>query len=142
MKAYGAVAYIRQGVHSSLIMSKSHVAPLKKLTLPKLELMAALIGARLYKFIYSSSQIIHCTSQVFFWSDSKIVLHWILNQRKLKPFVANRIQGITSSTLSSSWKYCPTQDNPADMVTRGITYNSLEQSALWRHGSPWIHDYQ
>ena len=87
MKAYGALAYIRQGTHSSLIMSKSHVAPLKKLTLPNLELMAALIGARLYKFISSSSQIIHYTSQVFLWSDSQIVLHWILNsilnQRKL-----------------------------------------------------------
>ena len=54
MKAYGAVAYIRQGKCFSLVMSKTRIAPLNGLTLPRLKLMAALIGTRLYKFISSS----------------------------------------------------------------------------------------
>ena len=59
MKAYGAVAYIRQGKCSSLVMSKTRIAPLKGLTLPWLKLMAALIGTRLYKFISSSLALDH-----------------------------------------------------------------------------------
>ena len=96
MKAYGAVAYIRQRKYSSLVMSKTRIAPLKGLTLPRLELMAALIGTRLYKFISSSLALDH-NFQMFLWSDSQIVLHWILNQKKLKSFVASRVQEITNS---------------------------------------------
>ena len=129
MKAYGAVAYIHQGKYSSLVMSKTCIAPLKGLTLPRLELMAALIGTRLYKFISSSLALDH-NFQMFLWSDSQIVLHWILNQKKLKPVIASRVQEITNSVPTSAWKYCPTQDNPADLVTRGITYRTLETSEL------------
>ena len=127
MKTYGAIAYIRQGKYSSLVISKTCIAPLKGLTLSRLELMEALIGTRLYKFISSSLALDH-NFKMFLWSDSQIVLHWILNQKKLKSFVASRVQEIINSVPTSAWKYCPTHDNPADLVTRGITYRTLETS--------------
>lgn len=137
-KAYGAVAYICQGGQPSLIMSKTHVAPIKELTLPKLELMAAVIGTRLYKFIIASLPPQCSDIPIFLWSDSQIVLYWILNQRKLKPFVASQIQEINNSVPTSSWRYCPTQDNPADLLTRGITYKAFAQCKLWEYGPSWI----
>ena len=79
---------------------------------------------------------------VFLWSDSQIVLCWILNHRKLKPFVASRIQEINNSVSTNSWRYCPTQDNPADLLTRGITYETLAQCKLWECGPPWITNHE
>ena len=137
-KAYGAVAYICHGGQPLLIMSKTRVAPIKELTLPKLELMAAVIGTRLYKFIIASLPQQCSDIPVFLWSDNQIVLYWILNQRKLKPFVASRIQEINNLVSNSSWRYCPTQDNPADLLTRGITYKALAQCKLWAYGPSWI----
>ena len=75
---------------------------------------------------------------VFLWSDSQIVLYWILNQRKLKPFVASRIQEINNSLSINSWRYCPTQDNPVGLLTRGITYETLTECRLWECGPPRI----
>ena len=137
-KAYGAVAYISQNGEPSLIMSKTRVAPIKELTLPKLELMAAVIGTRLYKFILTSLSPRYLGIPVFLWSNSQIVLYWILNQRKPKPFVASRIQEINNSLSINSWRYCPTQDNPVGLLTRGITYETLAECRLWECGPPWI----
>ena len=72
MKAYGAVAYFKQDNHTSLIMSKTKVSPLKTISLPRLELMAAVLAIRLAKFIISS---IECKCTIHLWSDSQIVLH-------------------------------------------------------------------
>ena len=132
-KAYGAAAYFQQGSISSLTMSKSRAAPLKTLSMPKLELMAAVLAARLCVFITTSLNI-NCSVQL--WTDSQIVLYWITSKRKLKPFVANRVNEIQS--VSTSWRYCPSTDNPADLLTRGLTYNQLHSSVQWKHGPVWL----
>ena len=81
-KAFGAVAYIQQDQNpASLMMSKSRTAPLKQLTLPKLELKAAVLAAKLSHFIRTSLNI---NSTLYLWSDSQIVLHWIASQKPLK----------------------------------------------------------
>ena len=72
------------------------------------------------------------------WSDSQIVLHWLSSKKKLQPFVANRVQEIHELFPETLWKYCHTQDNPADLVTRGISLNSLIDSHLWKFGPPWL----
>jgi len=113
-------------------MSKTRAAPLKAITLPKLELMAAVLAARLSEFV-STSLCIDCV--LYLWSDSQIVLYWITSQKKLKPFVDHRIQEIQS--ISTNWKYCPSVDNPADLLTRGVSAEQLS-SALWQHGPPWL----
>ena len=131
-QAYGAVAYLVQGTQSAILMSKARAAPLKQHTLPRLELMAAVLGARLYVFISTSIR----TTNVLFWSDSQIVLSWITSKKTLKPFVSNRVSEIRS--VSTEWRYCPSADNPADLLTRGITFDQLNASIQWRHGPTWL----
>ena len=123
-KAYGAVAYIRQGNQIAFVMAKTRVAPLKKLSLPKLELMAAKVGANLAAFFQNSLTKNFPNLQVFLWSDSQIVLHWLHSSKTLPQFVSNRIQEIKGLFPPSIWRYCPTSDNPADLLTRGVTAHS------------------
>jgi ribonuclease HI len=80
-KAYGAVAYLTNGNQSSPIMAKSRVAPLKELTLPQLELMAAVVGTRLANFLFCT---LFPNLRVKLWSDSEIVLHWINSSKTTK----------------------------------------------------------
>ena len=76
-KAYGAVVYLSKANQTSPAMSKSRVAPIKSVTLSKLELMAAIMGTRLANFIQSSIPHSHDPIRIHFWSDSQMVLHWI-----------------------------------------------------------------
>ncbi|XP_053388749.1 uncharacterized protein LOC123533693 [Mercenaria mercenaria] len=107
IQAYGAAAYLCRGKESRLIMAKSRVAPLKKLTLPKLELMAAVIGARLAKHLLKAIDV----QNVTFWSDSQIVLHWLNTSRPTSRFVQNRVNEIRELAHNRKWNYCPTREN-------------------------------
>ena len=122
-KAYGAVAYFQLGKNSSLAMSNSKAAPLKTLSMPKLELMAAVLAARLCAIITTSINI-NCSVQL--WTNSQIVLFWIASTKKLKQFVANRVSEIQS--VSTSWRHCPSTDYLADLLTQGLTYNYTHRS--------------
>ena len=133
--AYGACVYLVKGDESTLVMAKTRVAPLKKLTIPQLKLMDALIGARLSSHILNSS---HNVSKCIMWSDSQIVLHWINSKKQLKVFIANRISEIKKLTQEHKWQYCPTECNPADLLSRGLSYESLKSSTLWRNGPEWL----
>ena len=137
-KAYGAVAYLHQNEQVAFIMSKTRVAPLKPLTLPRLELSAAVLAARLGNFIVRSIQHSHPQINTHLWSDSQIVLHWINSNKRLKQFVSHRVDEITTLFPATSWRYCPTSDNPADLLTRGINSQELASSSLWRLGPPWL----
>ena len=118
-KAYGAVAYlVHQNKQVAFIMSKTRVAPLKPLTLPRLELSAAVLAARLGDFIMRSIQhtsFFKLNSHL--WSDSQIVLHWISSNKNLKQFVLHRVNEITTLFPAILWHYCPTSQNPADLLT-------------------------
>ncbi|XP_063435728.1 uncharacterized protein LOC134716648 [Mytilus trossulus] len=133
-KAYGSAVYITNGQQSTLVFAKSRVAPIKTLTLPQLELMAAVIGARIATHVKSALSI----NKVTYWSDSQIVLHWLTTTKHLKKFLHNRITEIKSLTQDSEWKYCPTNDNPADLLTRGISASQLADAKLWFNGPEWI----
>ena len=135
-KAYSAVAYLASNNHTAFIMAKTRVAPLKELTLPRLELMAAVVATRVSVFIIASLSLQE--TPLYLWSDSQIVLHWIQQKKKLTPFVSNRVAEIQRLALTAIWGYCPTEDNPADLLTRGITAKSLQSSTLWKNGPPWI----
>ena len=136
MKAYGAVAYICDETHSSFAIAKARVAPLKIHTLPWLELMATVTGSRLCKFVISSLDCFQF--KITMWSDSQITLCWISNKKKLPPFVANRVNEIHDLVPTATWMYCPTQDNPGDLVTRGISFDSLRELRLWQYGPTWL----
>ncbi|GFT16061.1 uncharacterized protein TNCV_3315961 [Trichonephila clavipes] len=100
--AYGARAYVKvrkqNEVLVNLITSKMRVAPLKAITLPRLELLEALVAARLSSRV---QEIIRKKKEckVFYWTDSKIVLFWIKgSSKRWKQFVANRLQEISKLT--------------------------------------------
>ncbi|XP_071153450.1 uncharacterized protein [Mytilus edulis] len=133
-KAYGATAYLNNGTETTLVMAKSRVAPVKNLTLPQLELMAAVIGTRLASHVKSTFEC----KNVFFWSDSCIVLHWLKSSKPLKRFIANRVREITESTNQHEWRYCPTEYNPADLLTRGIDADQYINSVIWKKGPNWL----
>ena len=135
-KAYGAAAYLSNENETTLVMAKTRVAPVKCLTLPQLELMAAIIGARLAAHLHSTLNY----PKIVFWSDSSIVLHWLTSTKTLKRFIANRVKEITELTHPYKWRYCPTDNNPADLLTRGLTIEQFDQSILWRKGPNWLTD--
>ena len=119
---------------STLVMSKSRVAPLKGLTLPRLELMAAVIGARLLRHVRKEVTV----TKVELWSDSQIVLHWLQTTRTLQRFEKNRVNEINGLTDNRKWRYCPTKENPADLLTRGISAAQFVNNDLWLRGPHWI----
>ena len=137
-RAYSAVAYL-QGQNkegeavTSFVASKSKVAPLKKMTLPRLELMGALIGARLGSSLLKSLSMQR--NQLNMWTDSMIVFHWICSTaQRWKPFVSNRVTEIQALTNPELWSHCSGKTNPADLPTRGQSVETLIQSKLWWSG--------
>ena len=72
------------------------------------------------------------------WSDSQIVLSWIMSSKNQKPFIANRLAEMKKLVEKCEWNYCPTDHNPADYLTRGISAKQLEENKLWMHGPNWI----
>ena len=119
-KAYGAAVYTVNDTRtqSSLLMSKARVAPCRegRLTIPKLELTASLIGARLINYLTN----LHQYKTIYLWSDSKVVISWITSDKDIKDVhVANRTAEV--KTLITRHKvnvmYVPTKDNPADYLS-------------------------
>ena len=143
-KGYGAAVYIkfRRGGGSecrvSLVMSKGRVAPLKRLTLPRLELLGCLMAARLVQFVLRALRLPQITPYVC-WTDSMIALGWIRGSpQRWKQFVANRVTEIQDLTSVECWSHCRSGDNPADLLTRGVLAETLLTSSLWFRGPDWL----
>ena len=142
MKAYGAVVYIRvmyedTTVEVSLVLAKSRVAPLKTLTIPRLELCGAFTLSKILTVIQDELQI--PSSQVFAWTDSSVVLAWLqTSPHKLKVFERNRVEEIRSKIPVQQWRHVPTDSNPADLLSRGVSPKNLLISSLWWDGPPWL----
>ncbi|GFW23653.1 integrase catalytic domain-containing protein [Trichonephila clavipes] len=140
--AYGAAAYVKvrkqNEVLVNLITSKTRVAPLKAVTLPRLELLGALVAARLSSRV---QEIVRKKKEckVFHWTDSKIVLFWIKgSSKRWKQFVANRVQEISELTDPDSWFHCSGQDNPSDFLSRGLSVDTLISNNKWWTGPAFL----
>lgn len=140
--AYGACIYIKSvNSHNEakiqLLCSKSRVAPLKSVSLPRLELCGAVLLANLYKRVLEA---IHLEfNAIHFWTDSSIVLSWLrAPPTTWKVFIANRVSEIQSLTDVSQWAHVSSGDNPADLVTRGVSPESLTNNELWWRGPRWL----
>ncbi|GBM78472.1 hypothetical protein AVEN_81536-1 [Araneus ventricosus] len=141
-KAYGCVAYFRKvtdgTISSSSIVAKCRLAPLKKLSLARLELMGALVSARLAEYLQKTFPWI-TSDHIFFWSDSQITLHWINGDPlRWKEFVRNRVREIQEKTNRDHWNYCRGKTNPADKLTLGLSIHVLVQDDVWWHGPDWL----
>ena len=136
----GSVAYLTQGTRCILLSSKSKLSPhgKKTLTIPQLELSAMLLGSQLGANLLEIVKKDFSTVHVRLWTDSEISLHWLLSRRTLKSFVQNKVEAINRLFDSSFWGHTPSAENPADLVTRGCTAQSLLHSSLWFEGPSWI----
>ncbi|XP_025407359.1 uncharacterized protein LOC112681309 [Sipha flava] len=142
ISAYGACLYIRTQnkdgtITTNLICAKSRVAPLKTITLPRLELLAAVLLTRL------AAKYIPCLQlhieNTYYWTDSTIVLAWIsAPASKWKTFVGHRVSEIQELSSISQWRHVNTEDNPADIVSRGCTASKIIESSLWWNGPDWL----
>ena len=115
----------------AFVLGKARVAPMKVMTVPKLELQAALLAARLKNEIIQALTV--TVNQVFMWTDSTTVLQWINSNEKQPIFVANRVCEILEYTSVDQWNHFATKDNPADAGTRGMSAEVLQLSS-WVNG--------
>ncbi|XP_075163039.1 uncharacterized protein LOC142235663 [Haematobia irritans] len=138
--AYAAAMYLRvevgENIYTNLLVSKSKVAPIKKVSLPRLELCGALLLAELADSVLP--QLKFENSILVPWSDSMIVLAWLRKPSYTwTTFVANRV-AIIQEKVGGNWRHVPTIENPADLATRGVTPLELKASTLWWEGPPWL----
>ena len=139
--AYAAVIYLRATsrtlIQSALVISKAKVAPLKRQTIPRLELCGAKLLAQLLHHTSKALEI--PLSHVHAWCDSTIVLSWLDGSpRKFKTFVGNRVSAIVDLIPPSHWKYVPTGENPADCASRGLLPSELITHHIWWKGPKWL----
>ncbi|XP_018359963.1 PREDICTED: uncharacterized protein LOC108759145 [Trachymyrmex cornetzi] len=140
--AYGACCYLRirnshNDCHTHLLASKSRVAPAKAISLPRLELCAALLLAQLQVSLLKAIEF--QPHQIYLWTDSTITLSWIKSSSyKFATFVSNRIGEIQRLTKIKDWHHISTKHNPADIISRGASSLDLMQSKLWWNGPEWL----
>ncbi|GFX88959.1 hypothetical protein TNCV_2852591 [Trichonephila clavipes] len=139
--AYAAAIYCRQKhngkIKVQLLVSKTKVAPVKQVSIPRLELCGAHLLSKLFKSVLRTLK--HYTFDVFAWKDSKIVLSWLSSPpRKWKTFVANRTSEIMEVLPTKHWRHVPSKENPADIASRGIDPKCLPDCKLWWQGPPWL----
>ena len=113
----------------SFVIGKARVAPMKLLTVPKLELQAALPAARLCGDIHQA--LTRPTDNTFLWSDSTTVLQWLQSTAKQPIFIANTVCEILELTTIDKWNYVSSSDNPADAGSRGLSAEALKSSSWY-----------
>lgn len=138
---YGTVSYIRQqsedGVHVAFVIGKTRVAPLKQMTIPRMELTAAVLAVRVGKMLQSELQLE--LEKSVFWTDSTSDLRYIRNEdKRFHIFVANRIAAIRDASDVSQWRYVPTAQNPADDASRGLRMEQLLNKDRWLAGPEFL----
>ena len=137
--AYAAAVYLLQESQDrrrvDLIFSKTRLVPSKKITIPRLELLAALIGARYMKFIEKELKVE--IDQKHIWLDSQCVLNWINSKRVLGTFVENRVKEIKADK-NIHFHFISTTENPADLASRGTSTFELRDNRIWWHGPEWL----
>ena len=142
MEGYGQCSYLRlinqhDQVHCSFVVGKTRVTPIKHKIIPRLELAAATISAKMSEFV--RSELEYPEFQEFFWTDSRVVLGYIHNEAKrFHVYVANRVQQIRDLTDPYLWFYVETNSNPADEASRGLTARQLVEPSRWLTGPEFL----
>lgn len=143
-QAYGAVIYLRSvgndgSIQTRFLCAKARVTPIKKISLPRLELCSAVLLADLAKFVLDTYLNKISFQTVNLWSDSTVVLSWLRSHSsRWTTFVANRVSHIQDLFPTESWHHVNSPDNPADVCSRGQLPYDLLHNSLWWHGPSWL----
>ncbi|XP_029670156.1 uncharacterized protein LOC115239656 [Formica exsecta] len=140
-RAYAAVIYLRTEInnewHTFLIAAETKVAPIRQITLPRLELSAAALFARLAAHVRTTLYL--SKTPMHLWSDFTVALGWIRGHpSRRKNYVANRVAKIQTTVPGALWHHIPGRDNPADFASRGLSPGELVNHHLWWQGLPWF----
>lgn len=137
--AYSSVAFLRSesdyGIKVELIMSKARVSTIKPISIPKLELIACEMGAKMITNIRDTIDTTDIVTNM--WSDSSDALSWIKRNENWQIFVFNRVKKIRELSRPDDWRHIPGSSNPADLPSRGCTAERLLQSRWWE-GPIWL----
>lgn len=142
--AYAAVVYSRTvdefgNGRVCLLISQAKVSPMSKITLPRLELCAAVLLAKLLFHVIQVYSVKHSIAQIFALSDSTITLGWIKSpHKKLNSFVSNRIWKIQNTLPSPHWFFVPGKENIVDCASRGQHPSSFVSNVEWFSGPKWL----
>ena len=140
---YGAACYVRQvdqsgNIAVSLAMGKARVSPLKMVTIPRLELTAATVAVKIGAMV--SGQLRQKATRMFYYTDSKVALGYILNDvKRFRVYVGNRQNLVRSHSKKEDWAYVDTKENPADDASRGLSMKQEEKVKRWLYGSEHLH---
>ena len=135
---YGQCSYLRLvdengRINCSLVLGKARVAPLKKVTIPRLELTAATVSVRVSSML--KEELDYEKLQDLYWTDSKVVLGFIGNEsRRFHVYVANRVQFLRDHISPEQWQYVESRSNPADEGSRGVNAKEFMQKSQWIRG--------
>ncbi|XP_057662504.1 uncharacterized protein LOC130897587 [Diorhabda carinulata] len=144
-EAYGACVYIRtiytdKTVSRVLISAKSRVAPLKTITIPRLELCGMLLSANLTQGVKNTLEPKVDINSVNLWTDSQIALCWCKSHpSRWSTFVSNRVAKIQALTTNFQWRHVGSSDNPADLLSRGKF--TPEIYSMWFNGPKFLNEF-
>ena len=135
--SYMQIEYSDRSISVKFVIGKAPVAPMKKMTVPNLELQAAVYGAQLAQFIKEEQDIEY--SDCVFWSDSTTVLYWLRTpEMRHRIFVAIRIAKILDVSSAFDGKYVSSTVNPADDGTRGYSVEEMAAKSRWISGTSFL----
>ena len=142
-KAYAAVVYVRFRVNEKfamkLLCAKTKVAPLKAISIPRLELLGCLLLSKLMFTVNESLKTVINIEGMTYWTDSKICLHWIKNSKKeWVQWVERRVDKIRSLNEAISWYWVDSGKNPADIPTKEISVVEFRDNFLWWSGPKFL----
>ena len=127
------------GSYVKFLASKSRATPVKEETISRLELLAALIAARLIRQVCEALEPEVDVNEMTCWTDSKVALTWIKDkEREWKPFVQNRVNEIRTLVPVKHWRHCHRKINPTDIPSRGMRSLELSECASWIEGPTWL----
>ncbi|UYV79904.1 hypothetical protein LAZ67_18001016 [Cordylochernes scorpioides] len=125
------------GIRAELVAAKTHLAPVRRISIPRLELCAAVLLTRLITHILTVVRLDLGT--IVCWTDATIVLAWIKTiARTLPTFVGKRVSKIQTSRQIQEWRHVPSGENPAELSSRGVLGSMIGSSRLWWKGLGWF----
>ncbi|XP_049877869.1 uncharacterized protein LOC126375069 [Pectinophora gossypiella] len=142
--AYAAVVYVRVigidgKITSHLVTAKTKVAPIKQVSVPRLELCGAVLVTKLLMEVAEVLKV--DIKNIRAWTDSTVVLAWLCaHPSRWKTFIANRTSEILTHLDSQQWSYVKSKDNPADAASRGVSPSTLTSDQLWMQGPEWLRE--